>query len=143
MKQKNILMLAVGVLVAFGVGFYAGIFYQKGKSPQFSRNGFIRGNGSQTNGGRSVGQQVGFRPVVGEIISLDEKSVTVKLNDGSSKIVLYGGSTAINKETEAVRDDLAVGATISAFGTENSDGSLSATSISLNPVMRLQKTPNP
>jgi hypothetical protein len=62
--------------------------------------------------------------------------MTVKLNDGSSKIVLLTGTTSINKAATAATSDLTVGETVSAFGTTNSDGSITATNVQINPLMR-------
>jgi hypothetical protein len=58
--------------------------------------------------------------------------VTVKLPDGSSKIVLISENTKINKMTEGSIDDLETGKQIVVFGQENSDKSISATNIQLD-----------
>lgn len=81
-------------------------------------------------------ERTGFRPVVGEIISKDDKSVTVKLQDGGSKIVLFSDGTSINKVSEGSKDDLKTGEQVGIFGTENSDGSVTAQNIQLNPIAR-------
>jgi hypothetical protein len=47
------------------------------------RNFVTRGGSGAAGGGRGMG----FRPVAGEIIKADDTSITVKLQDGSSKIV--------------------------------------------------------
>ena len=64
--------------------------YQESQPSTFSRQG---GTGAR----QGQGSRMGFRPVNGEIISADEKTVTVKLQDGSSKIVLFSDKTTINK----------------------------------------------
>jgi hypothetical protein len=74
--------------------------------------------------------------VNGEIIAADEKSITVKLQDGSSKIVLLSDKTEINKTASTTKEDLKVGEKVAAFGTENSDGSVTAQSVQLNPRFR-------
>ena len=74
--------------------------------------------------------------VRGEIIDQDEESITVKLSDDSSKIVLISENMSINKATEGSVDDLEVGKEVMVFGQENSDGSVSATNIQLNPMLR-------
>ena len=133
--MKNAKFITVTIVLLFLVGggsFFAGIKYQQGQRSSALRQfggqpGLRAGNGS----GR-----MGFRPVSGEIISADENSITVKLTDDSSKIILLSDKTSINKATDGLKSDLKVGEKVAVFGTENPDGSLSAQSIQLNPVLR-------
>jgi len=74
---------------------------------------------------------MGMRPLVGEIISSDESSVTLKLTDGSTKIVLISDSATILTATAASRTDLVVGKQLTVVGTQNSDGTMTAQSLSL------------
>ena len=80
-----------------------------------------------------------FRPVNGEIISTDDKGVTVKLTDGSSKIVMISDTTSINNVTTATKKDLKVGEKVMVVGQTNSDGSVSAQNIQINPIVRVQE----
>lgn len=125
-------MIVIAVLTT-GVGFFAGTKYQQSKRQSLGRQ-FADGQ-MQKNGQARAGS--GFRPVNGEIISTDEKSITVKLADGSSKIVLFSDTTEINKAESVGKEGLKVGEKVAAFGTENSDGSVTAQSIQLNPVLRM------
>ena len=112
-----------------GGSFFAGMKYQARKQPQTGKFGtFGQGNGQLQQRGR-----LGFRPVNGEIISQDDKSITVKLQDGSSRIVLLTDNTAVNKSAEGTKSDLKVGERVAVFGTENSDGSVTAQNVQLNP----------
>ncbi len=129
--MKNSIVIAVILSIIVGAGaFFAGMKYQQGKQPSFARQG---GQG-RTNAGQSQGNRTAFRPISGEIINADEKSVTVKLQDGSSKIVLLTEKTALNKAAEASKTDLKVGEKVAVFGQENSDGSVTAQNIQLNPT---------
>jgi transcription elongation GreA/GreB family factor len=47
--------------------------------------------------------------VGGEILSKDATSLTLKMQDGSTKIVLISPSTQVMKNTEGTADDLVVG----------------------------------
>lgn len=136
MKKNLMTTIIVAVLVGGG-GFFVGMKYQQSKTPVFNRQ-FT----GQTNGRQGTGaSRLGFRPVNGEIISADEKSITVKLQDGSSKIVIVSETTQINKADQAAKEDLKVGEKVAVFGQENSDGSVTAQNIQLNPILREISTP--
>lgn len=127
-------MVIIIVVVALAVGaggFFAGMKYQQSKGPA-GRFGNFQGARNGNFGQRGQG----FRPVNGEIISSDDKSITVKLQDGSSKIVLITDTTSINKSSEGSKSDLKTGEKVAVFGTENSDGSVTAQNIQLNPILR-------
>jgi len=149
--MKKLLLVAVAVAVLVGSGaFYGGMKYTQGSSPrgdlanltpeqrqQFMANagtGFRNG----TDGQGRTGMGGGF--VGGEIISKDDKSVTVKIQDGGSKIIFYSGTTEVSKFTQGNAGDLMVGKNISVTGTANQDGSITARSIQLRPVPT--STPN-
>ena len=126
------LVVAILVVIVGGGAFFAGMKYQQSKQPAFLRQmGGVQGQRTGTGGNR-----MGFRPVNGGIISSDDKSITVKLQDGSSKIVLLSDKTQINKAAEATKEDLKTGEKVAVFGTENSDGSVTAQNIQLNPEFR-------
>ncbi|MCX6816849.1 MAG: DUF5666 domain-containing protein [Candidatus Beckwithbacteria bacterium] len=128
MNKNLIITLLLVVIVGVG-GFVGGIKYQQGKQPIFNRQlGNGQGGGSPR---RSLG---GGGPVNGDIIASTDKSITVKLTDGSSKIILFSASTTINKASEATTADLTVGQKVAVFGTTNADGSVTAQNIQLNPV---------
>lgn len=144
--MKNLsAMTIVLILVVGAVAFYGGTKYQDSKTQQISGQfpgGFrgMRGGGPGSPGasGNRSGRQ-GFRPVAGEIIGVDDKSITVKMQDGSSKIVLISDGTSISKPIEVSLKDIKKGEKVGVFGTENSDGSVSAQNIQLNP--RFQDPP--
>ncbi|MBI2617284.1 hypothetical protein HYW55_04075 [Candidatus Gottesmanbacteria bacterium] len=129
--KKNTLAFFIGAVCIVGVGaFFAGSKYQESKEPTFTRQFGMLGNGQREN------RMMGSRPVSGEIIRQDENSITVKLQDGGSRIVLLSDKTEINKTSQVERTELKVGEKVAAFGTENPDGSITAENIQLNPVFR-------
>jgi hypothetical protein len=140
MKNIKSLIPIICVLVGLGVGFLAGFEF---KAYQLKK-GF---NGNQTANGKGNTQQMGMRggAVMGSILSMDDKSVTVKLSDGSSKIVLFSDSTTYTNTVDAAKSDLKVGESVAVFGTSNSDGSVTATSVQINPKfqMNTQSFQNP
>jgi len=142
MKHKDIIIMVLVALIVGAGAFYGGMQYQKSQ-----RGNFAFGTAGQ--GGRQFAMQFGsrngggpgFRPVVGEIISSDATSITVKSPDGSSKIVLLSSKTTINKAATGTVSDLKKGEQVAAFGTQNADGSLTAQSVQLNPQMRMMQRP--
>ena len=130
MKNNTVIVLVIVALVGGGAGFLSGMKYQQNKQPSKVDFRAMRGmrrpdmSGAQQKGGSGM--------IRGEIISQDEESITVKLLDDSSKIILISENTTINKTTEGSVDDLETGKQIVVFGQENSDKSISATNIQLD-----------
>lgn len=138
MKNNQTLMMVVIGLVAVALGFVGGMEYQKSQRLSIGNANGQLGMMRQGGNGMFRGGANGARPVMGQIISQDDKSVTVKMQDGSTKIVLLSSSTTINKAAAGTTADLKSGTMIAVFGTTNSDGSVTASSIQLNPQMRMQ-----
>lgn len=131
MKNKGLLIgLAIFLAVLMGIGgFFVGIKYQQRKVPSFGQfRGAMRQSANQGSQPRGLGA------IRGEIISRDEKGITVKLTDESSKIILISENTEITKASEGVLDDLEVGKQVMVFGQENPDGSVSAQTVQINPL---------
>ena len=131
MKNQIIVTLLLSVIVA-GASFFAGLKYQESKRGSFNRQfGTAAGQRMGLNGNRAE-----LQPVAGEIISRDDKSVTIKMTDGGSKIVFLSEKTTINKAAEGTAEDLKVGVKVAAFGSDNADGSVTAQNIQINPTLR-------
>ena len=67
---------------------------------------------------------------------MDDKAITLKLNDGSTKIVILSDSTAINQSTQAQKSDLVEGGQVTVIGTINSDGSVTAQDVQIGSLFR-------
>ena len=138
MKQFTPYVIALIVMVGVA-GFFGGMKYQSGKQSVFNRQGFggAQGvSGMRTGNGPAAGGRTGVnRPVNGEVLTSDDKSITVKLPDGSSKIVLITSTTQINKASEATKSDITAGIRVAVFGQTNPDGSVTAQNVQLNPTM--------
>lgn len=131
MKNTIIIFVIIAVIVGGGA-FYGGRQYGKGRaasSASQARQQRSDGQGGQFN--RADRARVNF--INGNIITHDDKSITVKLTNGGSKIIFLSNSTQISKFTAGGPSDLIVGQTVSVNGTTNSDGSLSAQMIQLRP----------
>ena len=142
--KNNQLTVGLLILVIAGASFFGGMKYQESKvigNRQFGNGntqnragaggqGIVRMGGAGGSANRMGGQ------ILGEIISADDKSITVKLADGSSKIILLSTTTSIIKSSEANKTDLTTGTKVGVFGQTNTDGSVTAQNIQLNPVSR-------
>jgi len=141
MNKSIVIIIAVTLIVGAGA-FYGGMKYAENKATagrqqrtqQFSGNA-----GAGFSGGTGGGQRGGGGFISGEILSKDDKSVTVKLQDGGSKIVFLSDSTEITKSVAGALSDLEIGKNISVNGTANSDGSITAQTIQLRPFNRSEQ----
>lgn len=131
MKQSN-LVIGIIVIVFTTGGFFGGLTYQRSKIPTYARGQF----NMNLQNGQQARNRVGGEQTVGQILSLDPTTLTVKLPDGSSKIVLLTSTTTYTATTESTQSTLKVGDTIATFGRTNTDGSITAQNIQLNPLFR-------
>jgi hypothetical protein len=136
MKNKQIITTIIIALVVGGASFYGGMRYQQMRRGNFAGQFAQGGNFRGANGTGAPRGGAGFMPVNGEIISSDDKSITVKLQDGSSKIVILSDSTNINKAESGSKTDLTTGTKVLVLGQTNSDGSVTAQSVQVNPMDR-------
>lgn len=138
--SKTVVISALLILVALGAGFFGGMVYQKGKTA--IRNGmYTFTQGGQMMRGRFGQNGQNFRPVRGQVLSIDSNGLTVKLSDGSSKIIVVSPSTQFNKSETATASDIKTGDTIMIVGTQNSDGSVTASDVQINPLTVNRPTP--
>jgi hypothetical protein len=124
-KNKMMIVAVVLILAALGGGFFAGILYQKSQNPFSSRQFAGR------NLGNGQGQR--FTPVRGQILSIGTGTITVKQQDGSTKIIVVSAKTIYVKSQTVASSDLKSGDTVMVVGSSNSDGSITASDIQINP----------
>ncbi len=144
--MKKVFPIVVIIILVGAGSFYGGMKYDQSKNPRANRNTGGLANLSpeerqtrlqqfgaigQSGGTRDTQANGGF--ATGEIISKDEKSLTIKLQNGGSKIVFFSDSTPIMKTASGTSQDLTTGKQVTITGTTNQDGSLSAQSIQLRP----------
>jgi hypothetical protein len=132
MKNK-IIAGVIGVVVLGGV-FYAGTAY--GKSQVSSRQ---PGQGLFGQGGQfqnRVGGGGGLRggATAGEVLSKDATSITIKMQDGSTKIVLTSPSLSVMKTVAGTLGDIVIGTNVLVMGTTNTDGSITGQSVQIRPA---------
>ena len=90
--------------------------------------------GTGTNGQRNGGLRGFGGGTIGQVLSKDANSITVKLPDGSTKIVFFSGTTTIDKTAQGTSTDLKTGETVAVNGSANSDGSITAQRITVRPA---------
>jgi len=136
-KIISIILAIIVVGIISGGAFYGGMKYGQSKST-FSLKAFqnlspeqrqqlFQGNmgGNLQGGSRATGANF----LQGEVIDKDDKSVTIKLPDGSSKIVFFSDSTKISKTVDGTINDVEIGKQIMVNGKQNSDGSYTVQTI--------------
>lgn len=136
--------LIIAVILTAAVAFSGGMFYGKSFKAQASigqqgngnfQRGSDIGNGIRQGVGGNAGGQIKQRGgfTNGEIIKKDDKSITLKLSDGGSKIIFLSSSTTVSKMTTGENNDLQVGANVMINGSSNTDGSIAAEMIQIKP----------
>ncbi|HVU80124.1 MAG TPA: hypothetical protein VHD37_02045, partial [Candidatus Paceibacterota bacterium] len=102
-KQKAI--AAVAAVIIAGASFWGGMAYAKHASPmrgnfQFGMgNGAFMRGGAAFSGGASAGRGQGAI-TAGSVLSQDASSITLKLMDGGTRIVLLSASTTVSKTAQ-------------------------------------------
>jgi hypothetical protein len=142
MKNTKVIVPIILVLVGLGAGFFGGYQYRNYRLTQ-TRAGFTTGGTGGTSGtfqrftgtrtATGTGARAGGGAVTGSILSIDTNSMTVKMADGSTKIVILSGSTTYSNTAAASQSDLTTGSNVMVLGTSNSDGSVTATNVQINP----------
>lgn len=134
MKNNLIFYILVGV-ISLGVGFYGGILYQKNTQQQrFSQFGMSGGRQGQFQGRFNNGT----RPVSGKIIKKDQDSITIKTQNGSTRLILLSSQTTVSKSQKTTIDELKENENVFVIGQENSDGSITAENIQIGGGFRMR-----
>jgi hypothetical protein len=140
MKNNQLVIIVVALIFGIG-GFFGGKAFSDYQRAQ-QRGNFGRqfATGASGTAGRN---RLNGRPVSGSVMSIDEKSLTVKMVDGSTRIVILPDSATFSETINASKSAIKVGGNIAAFGTDNTDGSITAQNIQLNPAFRNMGGNNP
>ncbi len=126
--NKLLILSVVLFLVGSGLGFLVGSRFQR--RPSNSDFIFRQRLGNNMNSVR------------GQIVRDENGSLTIKLSDGTTRLVIVPSSATIYKTATASASDLKANEEVMVIGTENSDGSITAENIQLNPRERFM-SPTP
>jgi hypothetical protein len=130
--KQHLTIWIIVTIVLVGASYYIGD--KHGQTTARLSGGQMRGQGGQAGANRSrFGTGGGF--VGGSVVSKDDTSITIKMRDGSSRIVLFTGTTHVLKSAPGIITDILSGANISVQGAQNPDGSVTAQSIQIRPEM--------
>lgn len=138
--RSQIINIVILVLLVGAGSFFGGMTYGKSGRSQgaFRPEGF--GNIDMANktpvtaNGQPRSMTTNRNTAIGEIIAKDNQSITVKIRDGGSTIILTSESMTVTQMASATTDALAIGTSILVTGTANDDGSITATTIQIQPI---------
>ena len=133
MNKNTGMIIAVVLIVLAGIGgFVGGMQYQKTNADSSFAGG---PNGAFRQRFGMMGQNgQNFRPQRGQVISVGNGTMTLKLSDGSTKLIVLPSNTNYLKTDQASQSDVKTGETVTVLGTQNSDGSITAQDVQLNPA---------
>ena len=148
-SKKTLITAIVAVIVVGAAAFFGGTVYEKGS---LSKQGLLRNSNGGSGGGNQQGRPGGGRAfgggqggngepnggqgdfTSGQVISKDDKSITIKTRDGGTKIVFFSDSTTIAKSVSGSSSDISNGQQVMASGKTNPDGTLTADNIQIRPA---------
>lgn len=141
--KNNTIVTIIFVVIAAGIGFYGGMRYQQSQtSPVGGMMQFGQGFARNQSGQNGQGRMGRGGATIGEVVSVDNNTITLQLQDGSSKIINLSSTTTYSKTDSASAGEVKKGTHIAVFGTSNSDGSMTAQNVQLNPQFRLGGRPS-
>lgn len=143
-NKPNYAITIIVVVIVGAVAFYGGMQFQNRRRMTMMRTQMGTQFAGRMNGQNDTpgpngmnmprGNALGMRPLNGEVLSQDENSITIKMSDGSSKIIILSDQTIINKATAAPKTELKAYVQVTVFGTTNQDGSITAQNISIGDI---------
>jgi hypothetical protein len=137
MNKQLISAVLISVVLAGGAGYWLG--QKTGGSKTIATNGNATnysGARPGATGTRSANSNFNRQGnlLVGEVLKIDDQSLTIKLRDGGTKIAFFTASTTVGKFTAGAKTDLALGQNITITGAANPDGSVAANMVQIRPA---------
>ena len=119
----------IACVAVAAVAFFRGVLVGRmtGSSAGGGRDG--RGAGAFGQNGAQGQSRGGIAS--GTVLKKDASSITIKLRDGGSRIVLLSPSTTYVKSEQVKSPEISVGTTVTAMGDAASDGTVTARVVQL------------
>lgn len=124
-KYKLHIVWAIVAVAALVGGIFWGRGMAAGGNRQFTNGGFS----SSTRGGFRAGSSGSI--FAGQVSAISGSDITLQLQNGNSEVVLFSSSTPVTEPTNVSISKVTTGSNIVVMGTENSDGSVTASSIEI------------
>jgi len=118
------------MFVVGGLAFWGGVQYQKRQIGNFRSDQPANIRGQLKEMPERSGTQLG-RVVNGEIISVEDETITIKTQEDDTRIVIFSDLTRINKTNEGSIADLQIGEQVMVVGAEDTSGVVTAQNISI------------
>lgn len=132
MKNSSVIAIAIACLLLGGTaGYLVTTTFLK---PESNARTFNLAGGQLGRNGAGAVRINGGGMVAGELLKKDDGSLSIKLRDGSSKLVLTTPSTETLKMTTGTLEGLNIGENVIVSGTQNSDGSVTAQTVQIRPT---------
>lgn len=130
MKKNNLILMIIVAVAVGGLAFWGGVQYQKRQIGNFRSDQPANIRGQLKEMPERSGTQLG-RAVNGEIISVDDETITIKTQEDDTRIVIFSDLTRINKTNEGSIADLQIGEQVMVVGAEDTSGVVTAQNISI------------
>ncbi len=125
-NKKTLVSAGLIVVIALGM-FYIGAEYEKGKLSKLNSTCSL-GKAKKSSKKHSV-VTPSANAISGTITAKDDKTVTLKMADGTTKIVDYTAATTVGKNAKSTIADLVIGEEVTVSGQPNADGTFAADNI--------------
>lgn len=125
--RKRWITPLLALVAAIAIGLFGGILIGHGTASN-AQAGAPAGFRSGGQGGGGIPARGGFTS--GTIESIDGDTITLKLTDGSTVKVTTSSSTTVSKTAKSTVSALAKGDEVAVVGAADSNGNVTATSVS-------------
>jgi Domain of unknown function (DUF5666) len=125
-KYKTHVIWGIVAVIALIGGFFWGKSMAAASSSSGRSGRFAFGSSTSAFAGRT-GASGGFE--AGTVAAIGNESITLQLPNGNSQVVFYSSSTQVVVPQTTSISSIQPGAMVMVGGTQNSDGSMTATTI--------------